>query len=75
MLDAPSKYMRRELTNVLETVLAFRKLVKRYLLTSDSDNDFAMEESRQTLESEGIGLLKVRRSDFSAVYTECQAEF
>jgi hypothetical protein len=39
MLDAPSKYMRRELTNVLEAVLEFRKIVKKYLLGSDVDSE------------------------------------
>ena len=39
MLDAPSKYMRRELTRVLEAVLEFRKIVKKYLLGAETDSD------------------------------------
>ena len=40
MLDIPSKYMRRELTNVMQTVLDFRAIVRKYFLnTSMIDSD------------------------------------
>ena len=45
MLDPTNKYMRRELGNVLSTVLEFRKIVKKYLLShrassGDKSNSF-----------------------------------
>ena len=74
MLDAASKYMRRELTHVLEAVLEFRRIVKKYLLcdslVDSEDSDVPMEHmgelsTRKVSEEEGIGhtyecLLKCR---------------
>jgi len=82
MLDAPSKYMRRELTNVLEAVLEFRKIVKKYLLGSDvdsEDSDVPMEtpselNAKKVAMEEGLGLLKVHAPNFSQVRTECSSD-
>jgi len=35
MLDVHNKYMRRELGNVLTTVLEFRKIIKKYFFAVD----------------------------------------
>jgi len=84
MLDIPSKYMRRELTNVMQTVLDFRSIVRKYLLNSPSaidsdDSDVPMMaeniDEKKRAEDEGMGLLKVNAANFSQMRAECSTEF
>lgn len=84
MLDAASKYMRRELTHVLEAVLEFRRIVKKYLLcdtlVDSEDSDVPMEyvgelSTRKVAEEEGIGLLKVHSPTFSQMRADCSTDF
>jgi hypothetical protein len=68
MLDAPNKYIMEELKRVMQTVLTFRSIVKKYFLAKNDDgddSDIPMEDAtelsnRKRNDEEGVGLLKVQ---------------
>ena len=74
MLHQKFKYMRRELGNLMNLVLEFRKICKKYLLTSGEDDlsdDEVMSDgghygvqNRRQVEKMGMGLLKVNNPQF-----------
>ena len=85
MLHQKFKYMRRELGNLMNYALEFRKLCKKYLLTSAqdeiSDDDDVMSDggrygvpNRRHVEKVGMGLLKVNSPQFMQNLTKCTQE-
>ena len=78
MLDHTLRHFKRELNNAMDTVLDFRRIIRKYFLCrvpgeEDSDDELFYGASggagnkgnlQRRYEKEGMGALKVANSDF-----------